>query len=203
MIWSWKLASKAILLAASFIIVPLVAFVIIALLLWEINPCNIHGNETSFSPNGTWRATWSTKGCTEFSVIDIVDWHSKVIVAKLAGPAKRSYLIFKSDSAYNVILTWPKRNELHIEVPRAANITQSDRNVPGLSVSYGVPRGVLRDLATRLNYDDHQITLIRKKAASGSPLANGKINAKVDESDRQYLDQFRAWARDYTQPPHP
>ena len=135
MIWSWKLALKAIILTASLVIVALAVLIFIALLLMETNRCNIHDQESSLSPHGRWRAAWLVKGCTEISVIDIVDWHNKVIVSKTAGPATRSYIVFKSDSADDVTFTWPKRNELHIEVPSAARITRSERHVPGLSVS--------------------------------------------------------------------
>jgi hypothetical protein len=134
---------------------------------------DIHGKETSLSPDGLWRATWLITGCSYFQIIgDDPIWHSKITVSKTTRPAKPSALMFESDSAGNVTFTWPGRNALHIEIPGAANITRSERSVPGLLVTYGVPAGVLRDLAKRLKEDDRQIVRLRKKAISGATSAS-------------------------------
>ncbi len=178
------------------------AAIIIRAILFPV--CDVHGENSSLSPDGIWRATWSTEGCSAFLLTTY--FHSKVIVSKAIRPIKASYVVFKSDSPYNVTFTWPERNALHIEVPRITDITLSKRNFPGLSVSYGVPKSALRDLAMRLKYDERQIALLRRKAVFGTPplsLADRKAEEKNDENDRRYLGQFRSWSRDYAQPPHP
>ena len=169
--------------------------------------CNIHGKETSLSPDGIWRATWYVTGCSYFEIAgDNPIWHSKIMVAKTTGPAKAPILIFKGDGADDVTFTWPEPNTLHIGIPAAANITRSKRNVPGLSITYAVPASVLRNLAKRLRQDDRQISLTRKKTISAetrAALADRKLKERLAKSDRRYLNRFQTWSRRYAQPSHP
>jgi hypothetical protein len=195
-----------IILGSLFAIFSIFSLLPAAFIIWTMffPVCNIHGKETSLSPDGIWRATWYVTGCSYFEIVgDNPIWHSKIMVSKTTWPAKASILIFKSDGADDVTFTWPERNTLYIEIPAAANITRSERNASGLSVTYKVPASVLRNLAKRLKEDDRQISLSRKKTISSetlAALANRKLTERLAKSDRRYLDRFRTWSRTYAQP---
>jgi hypothetical protein len=159
--------------------------------------CDVHDQDSSLSPDGIWRATWSTEGCSAAALLTVY-FDSKVTVSKTTLFTTASYLVFESDSPDRVAFAWPERDKLRIEVPSVANIVRSERSVPGLSVSYGVQESALLDL------DNRQSIALRKKGAPEDPhlsVADRKIEERVDDNYRNYLDQFRTWTRDYALPP--
>jgi hypothetical protein len=94
---------------------------------WLFSGCDVHEEQETQSPDGTWKARWSTEGCHGLLLSTAYD--SKVTIGKSSEFAQKTLpVVFESDSYDPVKFTWTTPSSLNIEVPTVTEVTRSVRS---------------------------------------------------------------------------
>jgi hypothetical protein len=101
-------------------------------------------------------------------------------------------VIFESDAAEPVTLTWTGANALEVEIRQITEVYQSLRSYKGIRITYRVTPNVMQNIA------DTESHIGRDHRQGQLQPSDEKIANAIDDSYRRYLSRCRDWIRLYT-----
>jgi hypothetical protein len=159
-----------------------------AIYIWSVSGCDVYENHQISSPDGRWEFQETTTGC--HGVFSSTNFDTKLTIRDSSKtPLNRLPVIFESDSAEPLTLTWTGADALEVEIRQIAEVYRSLRSYDRVRITYRVTPGVLQSIAE-----------IESHIGQGNKRlqpADEKVANKIDEDYRRYLSRCRDWIRLY------
>jgi hypothetical protein len=178
--------SMFILLACALSATTLLAIPVIYI--WSLSGCDVHEDYQVSSPDGRWEALVAITGCHGVFLSTAFD--TKLTIRDNSkGRLERLPVIFESDAAEPVTLTWIGTDALEVEIRRITEVYQSLRSYKGIHIAYRVTPNVMQNMADTESRIGQDSGILQP--------ADQQVANRIDDDYRRYLARCRDWIRLY------